>query len=466
MAEHETFYHALEFREDLCMGCSHCMMKCPTGAIRVIDGKARLNPDRCIDCGECFQTCPYGAISVKQDDFEKIYNYKYRIALMPSVFSAQFPDKVTYSQIYKALITVGFTQVYETENTVDSLVKPYNEYIGNHEDKPVISSFCPAIVRLIQVRFPTLVDNIMLIKPPMDVTAMLIKKKYEDEGIPFSEVGIFYVTPCAAKIAGIKSSVVDDNSLISGVINMNFLYNKVYRVIKQNAYLPELADANDVDFEKMSKRSLHWSLTTGEVRVVNSAKKMAIDQVHNVIEFLEKVENGDIEDIDFLELRACYQSCAGGVLCAGNKFLTTDRARRRASNILGDTLQREDMEKYSQYLEDNCLIDGKIEPRSIVKLDDDMAEAMKKMKRINEINNILPQVDCGICGTPSCQAFAEDIVQKKADIKRCIFVQKILQQNDKLELSEATEIMKQTWGVGKLDKNLVRELKDELETED
>ena len=263
-----------------------------------------------------------------------------------------------------------------------------------------------------------------------------------------------------------ESSVVDDNSLISGVINMNFLYNKVYRVIKQNAYLPELADANDVDFEKMSKRSLHWSLTTGEVRVVNSAKKMAIDQVHNVIEFLEKVENGDIEDIDFLELRACYQSCAGGVLCAGNKFLTTDRARRRASNILGDTLQREDMEKYSQYLEDNCLIDGKIEPRSIVKLDDDMAEAMKKMKRINEINNILPQVDCGICGTPSCQAFAEDIVQKKADIKRCIFVQKILQQNDKLELSEATEIMKQTWGVGKLDKNLVRELKDELETED
>ena len=62
--------------------------------------------------------------------------------------------------------------------------------------------------------------------------------------------------------------------------------------------------------------------------------------------------------------------------------------------------------------------------------------------------------------------FLHIIVQKKADIKRCIFVQKILQQNDKLELSEATEIMKQTWGVGKLDKNLVRELKDELETED
>ncbi len=456
----EIFYHALEFRSDLCMGCSHCMMNCPTEAIRVIEGKAKLNADRCIDCGECYRTCPYGAISVRQDDFQRIYDFKYRVALMPAVFSAQFPDKVTSQQIFSALISIGFTHVYETENSVEFLIKPYNDYVKKHADKPVISSFCPAITRLVQVRFPTLVDNIMLIKPPMDVTALYIKKKFEEENIPWEEVGVFYVTPCAAKIAGIKSSVVEENSLIDGVINMNYLYNKVYREIKQKGFRQE--EDKESDFQFMTRDSVRWSFTNGEIRIVNTNKKLAIDQIENVIDFLEKVENEDIDDIDFLELRACYQSCAGGILCAGNKFLTTERGNRRAKGIDDEQHNKEEFEKYAPYLEENILLRGKIQPRSIIKLDDNMAEAMKKMKRINEINNILPQVDCGICGAPSCQAFAEDIVQKGKDIKRCIFIQKILEQNDKLDISDSADLMKEIWGVGKLDKNLIKELDNEV----
>jgi hypothetical protein len=164
-----------------------------------------------------------------------------------------------------------------------------------------------------------------------------------------------------------------------------------------------------------------------------------------------------------LELRACYQSCAGGILCAGNKFLTTERANRRANEVDDSEMDKEEFEHYAPYIEDNVLIQGKILPRSILKLDDNMAEAMKKMKRIHEINNILPQVDCGICGSPSCQAFAEDIVQKKGiDIKRCIFVQKILEQNDKLDIAETIELMIKTWGIGKLDKDLMKELNNEV----
>jgi iron only hydrogenase large subunit-like protein len=456
----ESLYHALTFRMELCVGCSRCMMKCPTEAIRVIQGKAILNPDRCIDCGECYRICSYGAISVRQDDFEKIYNYKYRVALMPAVFSAQFPDKITSHQIYSALISIGFTHVFETESSVEFLVKPYNDYVKNQGEKPVISSFCPAIVRLIQVQFPTLVDNIMLIKPPMDVTALYIKKIFEEENIPSQDIGIFYVTPCAAKIAGIKSSVLEDNSLINGVINMSYLYNKVYREIKQKGFAKDQTAASGFKF--MTRDSVRWSLTKGEIRVVKTNKKLAIDQIENVIDFLEKLENEDINDIDFLELRACYQSCAGGILCSGNKFLTTERANRRANDVDETKTNQKEIEYYAPYIEENVLLHGKVLPRSIIKLDDNMAEAMKKMKRINEINNILPQVDCGICGAPSCQAFAEDIVQKGVDIKSCIFIQKILEQNDKLDTAETIDLMIKTWGIGKLDKNLMKELNNEV----
>ncbi|MCL2246757.1 MAG: 4Fe-4S binding protein [Lentimicrobiaceae bacterium] len=457
----ETFYHTLELRTEACMGCSHCMITCPTEAIRVVNGKATLIPERCIDCGECSRVCPHAAVGVRQDDFQKIYDFKYRVALMPAVFSAQFPDKITYQQIYKGLISIGFTHVYETENAVDFLIKPYNDYIKERSDKPIISSFCPAIVRLIQVRFPNLVNNLMLIKPPMEITAMCIKKKFEEQGIPFSEVGIFYVTPCAAKVAGIKSSVVEDSTLISGgAINMNYLYNKVYREIKQKGITNE--DIEISDFRAMSKDSLYWSLTAGEVRIVDVERKLAIDEIKNVIEFLEKVENDDIEDIDFLELRACYQSCAGGVLCAGNKFLTTERARKRATKANSEMDDKTEFAQYESHIYDNYLLHGKIHPRSIVKLDDNMAEAMKKMKRINELKEMLPGVDCGTCGAPSCQAFAEDIVQKGASIKSCAFVQKMLLQNNKIGMHEAEHLLEKTWGKNRLDSQKIEKLLNEL----
>jgi len=455
----ENFFHALEFRSDRCMGCSHCMMKCPTEAIRVINGKAVLSSERCIDCGECYKVCPYSAIEVRQDDFINIYDYKYRIALMPAIFSAQFPDKITYQQIYKALKSIGFTHVYETENSADYLIKPYNDYIEKEkDDRPLISTFCPAIVRLIQVRFPALVHNLMLIKPPIEVTAMYIRKKFEERGIPFSEVGIFYVTPCAAKVAGVKNSVVSDATLINGgVINMNYLYNKVYREITQKGITDE-PDVETDDLRAMSKNALHWSLTTGEIRIVETEKKLAIDEIKNVIEFLDKLENEKIEDVDFLELRACYQSCAGGILCAGNKFLIAERARKRVLKAVDDIVENEELAQFRSFVYDNYRLHGKIQPRSIVKLDDNRMEAMRKMQRINELKQILPRVDCGICGAPSCQAFAEDIVQKGANIRSCVFVQKILQQNNKLDLQQTIELMKKTWGEDKLDKKMIENI--------
>ena len=54
----KSFHHALKFRNDICIGCSHCTGICPTGAIHIDGGYPVLNPDRCIDCGMCYMVCP------------------------------------------------------------------------------------------------------------------------------------------------------------------------------------------------------------------------------------------------------------------------------------------------------------------------------------------------------------------------------------------------------------------------
>jgi len=55
----------IQIDEEKCMGCGQRSPDCPEGALRVIDGKARLVSDlSCDGPGACIGTCPEGAISV------------------------------------------------------------------------------------------------------------------------------------------------------------------------------------------------------------------------------------------------------------------------------------------------------------------------------------------------------------------------------------------------------------------
>ncbi|MFH2052134.1 MAG: 4Fe-4S dicluster domain-containing protein [bacterium] len=55
--------------EDLCDGCGDCVPSCAEGAIRIIDGKARLVGDMlCDGLGACLGDCPRGAITIVERD--------------------------------------------------------------------------------------------------------------------------------------------------------------------------------------------------------------------------------------------------------------------------------------------------------------------------------------------------------------------------------------------------------------
>ena len=48
-----------------CMGCRLCEKNCPTKAIRVVGGKAKINNDLCNNCYRCVYLCPNSAIKEK-----------------------------------------------------------------------------------------------------------------------------------------------------------------------------------------------------------------------------------------------------------------------------------------------------------------------------------------------------------------------------------------------------------------
>lgn len=441
------FHHALKIVDELCIGCSRCMHICPTSAIRVRQGKARLMDNRCIDCGECYRICPVSAVIIEQDDLSKIFDYTVRVALVPAVFFGQFPSKFNIRKIYSVLMDMGFTHVLEVEHGADIIRNEARKIIAaEKENKPLISAFCPAIVRLIQVKFPALVHHFILLKPPLDVAAEYMKLHLKKKGFHQSDIGIFYFTQCAAKIAAVKSPAEQEASQIDGVINMDSMYNKVFQILQggENSDTCALPQS-----DSLSAEGIMWSLTTGES---NNAPghRMAIDGVHNVINFLEKLEKEDHPNFDFLELRACDESCAGGVLTNENRFLTVERMRNRAKNNDGNQQRPSKIVKYSNELMPGIRL-SEIKPRSMMKLDEDMGEAMRKMKMIRQIMQMLPMVDCGACGSPGCQALAEDIVQGRGMMENCIFVQRRYEKKGMLSPGDSLNIMKDVWGRGKFE---------------
>ena len=53
--------------EELCDGCGLCIPSCQEGALRLVDGKARLVSDRfCDGLGACLGHCPRGAIKIER----------------------------------------------------------------------------------------------------------------------------------------------------------------------------------------------------------------------------------------------------------------------------------------------------------------------------------------------------------------------------------------------------------------
>lgn len=428
------------------------MKICPTQAIRIHGGKAHIQESRCIDCGKCHEVCPPKAIYVKQDDFDHIHDYSHSVALLPAVFLGQFPSDVRVSRIYAALKDLGFAHVFEVESAAGIYADAKHKYAVEHPDiRPLISSFCPAIVRMIQIKYPSLVDNIIPLKAPLDISALYVLKTLQEQDIPREEIGLFYITPCAAKIAAVKSPVGEEKSIIDGVINMDLLYNRVNKKIKDQGkdyVFPSLRTP------RLSADAILSTLTNGERRICTAKHSYAIDGIQNVMDFLDKLEDDEVGEVEFLELRACDQSCSGALFSCDNRFLCGDRMYARARKAAerernGEMPRNREMDRYKDYL----IEQAQAQPataRSMLILDEDRGKAIEKMERIRQTNATLPQIDCGLCGAPTCEAFATDVVCNESCLANCIFYQRHLANEGKMSHEECIDCIDSVWGKNRI----------------
>lgn len=407
----ENYFHSVTLDEEKCRGCTNCIKRCPTEAIRVRKSKARIINERCIDCGECIRVCPYHAKKAITDPYETINSYKYKIAVPAPSLYGQFKTEFSRNRILNALKLSGFDEVYEVARAAEYVTDATKRLMERKGvKKPLISSACPAVVRLIQVRFPNLIDNLVKLESPMEVAAKTVKRKAAVERqVPPEDIGVFFITPCAAKATSVKAPYENKKSSVDGVISIKDIYLKLLSALERANSSEMIAEAG---FE-----GLRWANSGGEGLALGTEKFLAVDGIHNVITILEAIENDKLEDVEFIEALACTGGCLGGPLTVENLYVAKTRLKKHIDEAKKDEASHAAPERLSDGLDWT----GSIEYKPVMKLDSDLAKAIKKLEELEEINSQLPGLDCGACGAPSCRALAEDIVRGIANETDCIF---------------------------------------------
>ena len=402
-----SIIHSVTLDEAKCKGCTNCIKKCPTQAIRVRNNKATIRADLCIDCGECIRVCPYHAKKAITDSLELLNDYKYKIALPAPAFYGQFGGDVSIDMILNAILRLGFDDIYEVAYAAQLITAKTKELLKSGElEYPVINSACPAVVKLISTKYPDLLVNVLPLISPMNLAAKLARKiAVENTGFSEDEIGVFFISPCTAKATCTRYPLGLPESLINGVFSFKDIYKKVLAILKEKDESKPLSMAGF--------NGVCWAKSGGEVVSLQLENYIAVDGIHNVIDVLEEIENDKLKDVEFVEALACTGGCVGGPLTVENNFVAKTRLKTIARSAKGPDAVA-DMDGINPMWE----VPVYSRPRNL--LDSDMTVAMKKLSRIEELSDELPGLDCGSCGAPSCRALAEDIVRGEAKETDCI----------------------------------------------
>ena len=409
-----TYDHSVYLNPARCCGCTTCVRHCPTEAIRVRDGRAVIDADRCIDCGVCIRVCPHKAKKAVCSKLDAMDRFRYKIALPDPTLYGQFDNLDDVDRVLSGLIRLGFDDVYEVSQAAE-LVSAYTRIYLNAEKikKPVISAACPAVTRLIGLRFPSLLENVMQLLPPMEIAGYMARKKAAQEHPELApdEIGVCFISPCPAKASYVKNDSAGRKSQVDVVVSISDLYFQLLNAMDPSGEVADLSHSGMI--------GIGWATSGGEASVLFNDSYLAADGIENVIHVLDQIENGNIPKLEFVELNACPGGCVGGVMTIQNPYIAKARLQNLRHYL---PVSRNFLRDGERYIPDEFFLDGLPQYQPISRLSDNMAQSMRMMADMQALRKQLPGVDCAACGAPNCRAFAEDVVRGTANEGDCLLL--------------------------------------------
>jgi len=404
----------------------HCLRTCPTAALRIRDSEPKIIEKRCVDCGACLSACPRKAIRPVVDTFKDTGPFTYKVVVPSPVLYAQFGLDVSLQEIHLGLKKLGFDYIYDVFGACLIEAMALREHLeqlrttkkGRKQTMPLISSMCPAVVRLVQVKYPTLVSHVLPFEPPRELTAREAKIKVAREhDADMREVGAFYISPCPAKSISVLQPAEKERSFLDRSIALSDIYMPLRKAISE--ITPE--EIETINGEKPVFES-GWERTGLMSRSLNIKNWIAVSGMPHVVGILDDIEEGKLESVAFVEANACIEGCVGGSLCVENIYVA--RSKTLILESEHEPIDRPDPNWVRQLYDSGYFfMEGELRPRTVAKGADSIPDAILFMKKRDELVQTLPGLDCCSCGFPSCEIFAEEVLRKVVGIDACPYFQ-------------------------------------------
>jgi anti-sigma regulatory factor (Ser/Thr protein kinase)/Na+-translocating ferredoxin:NAD+ oxidoreductase RNF subunit RnfB len=408
---------------DKCRDCRACLTACPTQAMRVRNGRPRVLEHLCVECAECIRSCATEALSIR-DEYTSLDDLKGRermLLVVPPGLLAGCGAEYRPAQVLAALRGLGFADVITSAPFEEALRHAAGLTVSPEEAQPVIVPSCPAIVNLIELRFPSLVPYLAEFDSPIEA----VQAAYGDRPVA-------YVVSCPSQRSALLAHAQtegDGGERRSGeTAEAEYLPPGLVR----QAVMVRLTggDRGDAGTQAAATAvgrdgagAAHAAAGDGGTGVngkplwMNNSRLSAIEGdgvltvtgIDHVIAVLENIEDGLLDDINASEPYACEGGCFGSPLLAEDYHVASRRWRQGRAAV--DTVPGTAVARRRAFA-----------ARPGIRLDSDMAKAIEKLSRMQELIRALPGRDCGACGAPTCAALAEDIVMERAQVELCPYV--------------------------------------------
>lgn len=245
----EQYVHSVFLDERKCKGCTTCLHHCPTEAIRIKNGKACIDPQRCIDCGECIRHCPNQAKKAKAESLEAMNRFKYKIALPAPTLYAQFDNLDDVDYVLNGLKKIGFDEVFEVSKAAEFVSAYTRKYIKTQGiELPVISSACPVVVRMISLMFPSLMDHVMMLLPPVEMAARMAKIRAMEQHPELKEedIGCIFISPCPGKVSYVQNYEERYGLHVDLVVSISDIYFLLINAMKRDEKMESLSESGNL----------------------------------------------------------------------------------------------------------------------------------------------------------------------------------------------------------------------------
>ncbi len=370
-----------------CTKCLRCLRTCPSEAITIQNERVCIADKKCINCAHCMEACTSQGLQAKGSTLVDKENYGTTILLVPTSIYSDCSSIKEAETLNAALDKLGFDKVVSLGECEAAVYQSVSDYMQQSDGRLLISSFCPVINRLIELKYPMLLNNIL----PFDTPAEIMGRKLRNEG--YAQAGIFLLCECPSKLT-LARYPYGHESTIDHALSIVDLFPQINRLRSEER-------RSEVLYEEAIK-----SVVSGLNMKINN-QMLAVDGLEKIKKVLELAEFGLLKEVKYLSLSACSNGCIGGKFIWGNPF----NGKVNMTRLLDDAKPLNKKYKIADLYSEE--VNAKIEAMP------NIFAQLAKFKAVNEQLDALPGFDCGACGFPSCRIMAEEIVEGKKTVRDC-----------------------------------------------